>query len=56
MILKKIFQLTNNAVFRKAMKKARKDRDIKLTTNDAKINNLLPEPKYHTEILVINIY
>ena len=38
------------------MKKARKDRDIKLTTNDAKINNLLPEPKYHTEILVINIY
>ena len=48
--------MTNNAVFRKAMKKAGKDRDIKLTTNDAKINNLLPEPKYHKEILVINIY
>ena len=29
---------------------------LQQTTNDAKMNNLLSEPRYHTEIFVINIY
>ena len=43
-------------MFRKTMKKVRKYRDIKFNTNDAKMNNLLSGPRYHTEIFVINIY
>ena len=43
-------------MFRKTMKKVRKYRDIKFNTNYAKMNNLLSEPRYQTEIFVINIY
>ena len=38
----------NNAVFGKTMEDVRKHRDIKLVTNEARMNHLVTEPNYHT--------
>ena len=45
---KKFLKLINNAIFEKTMENVRKHRDIKLVTNKARNNYLVPEPKYHT--------
>ena len=37
----------NNAVFRKTMEKLRKDRDIKLVTQERRRNYLVSEPNCH---------
>ena len=38
----------NNAVFRKTMKNVRKDRDIKLITNEARRSYLVSKPNFQT--------
>ena len=38
----------NNFVFGKTIKNVRKDRNIKLTTTDKRINQLVSEHTYHT--------
>ena len=45
---KDFFKLMNHAVFGKIMENVRKNRDIKLVTNDSKRNKLVLEPNYHT--------
>ena len=45
---KDFFKLINNAVFGKTMGNVRKQKDIKLVTNDTKRNKLVSERNYHT--------
>ena len=45
---KGLFELMNNAVFRKTMENIRKHRNIKIVTTDKKRNKLVYEPNYHT--------
>ena len=42
------FKLINNAVFRKTMENVRKHKDIKLVATEARRNQLVVEPNYHT--------
>ena len=44
---KRFFQLTNNEVFGKTMKNARKKKDIKLVTRETRKNYLVSELNYH---------
>ena len=45
---KDLFKLMNNAVFGKTMENIRKQRDIRLVTEDKKRDKLVSEPNYHT--------
>ena len=42
------FKLINNSVFGKTMENVRNHRDIKLVTTDKRVDQLVPEPNYHT--------
>ena len=45
---KDFFRLMNNSVFGKTIENLRKQRDIKLVTDNKQRNKLLSEPNYHT--------
>ena len=45
---KDFFKLMNNSVFGKTMENVRNHRDIKLVTTNARRNELVSEPNYHT--------
>ena len=45
---KDFFKLTKNLIFGKTMENIRKHRDIKLVSTGKRINQLVPEPNYHT--------
>ena len=45
---KDLFKTMNSAVFGKAMKNVRKQRDIKPVTTNRRKNYLVSEPNYHT--------
>ena len=48
MLLKKVFKLMNNSIFREIMENKKKHGDIELLTTDKRRNQLVSEPSYHT--------
>ena len=48
MLLKKVFKLMNNSIFREIMENKKKHGDIELLTTDKRRNQLVSEPNYHT--------
>ena len=48
MLLKKVFKLMNNSIFREIMENKKQHGDIELLTTDKRRNQLVSEPSYHT--------